>query len=103
MSVNTNPTRALTNTASPVPITIAEYRTAIARNLKAEAVRRGHRPTAYFAEVLGQNARTIRRKLKGESAFDTDEIAALAGAMNIDPSAVFPNAPVVRGSESDAA
>lgn len=68
-------------------------RVRVARNVQAECVRQGHAPVRFIAETLGLHVSTVRRKNKGDVAYDTDELAALAAALNVDAAAFFAEIP----------
>lgn len=77
---------------------MTETRTAgrVGANVRAELARRG-KTQAWLAGVLGSSQQSVSSRLRGEVAFDVDELAAVAAALEVDVD-VLMKAPVQRAA-----
>ena len=60
----------------------------VAANVRAE-IARSNRSGANVASALGRSQHWISRRLAGQVAFDTDELAAIAGELGVPLSALI--------------
>lgn len=63
-------------------------RTVVARNIKAELVRRGMRPQD-LCPVLRVTAPGVSRRLSGQTAMDIDEVFAVARYLGVPVGSLF--------------
>lgn len=55
----------------------------VARNVKAECIRRGYDPAEWVATTLGKSTSTARRKLSGALGISVTELTILADALGV--------------------
>lgn len=70
--------------------TAADSRSHIAGEVRAGLARKGM-TQAQLAEIIGISRPTLNGRLTGDSAFNTDELFAIAGALDIAFASLWPD------------